>query len=707
MAPAQQSGSDSNQIVVHHLSDVRHTESGNEGTRNNFLTRYQVYLHDDRLPREQYPDFVVVTGDLTRNGTRAELRSLAEALSLCFAEWENNLHKHIVVVPGPHDVNWESDKGVGLAAFYDIFKDFATPAQAPVSGWRDSPEGKPEEICIAYPLDTCYAPDDLTPDLKGKFDSYVTDYGVFLDQRAKLGKRRSGLWSWLRGSRRREEDQKEALKQLHEQYLKLTEGARQFDPYTGRITAQDAANFERWADQFRSSGGSASSAAPGSAAEEIPPLTIPPLKMLVTHHPIDIRPEEDTAEAERKSAQSSFQQVASAARNGGVNLALHGHVHKPEIFSEQAIFEGPDGQRPLRQLGAASLGDTGCFNEITATYRGKPGKAAWSLDVRLVDLKTLNPAATSSVVLANPAGIEERKSKQLQRSVTLRSDFERNTSIAMRRFSEDVNLVRPGYRPNPTTTMPALPQAALLVLKEAVEAIFKDCDTRVRLLLKSTESSNSPVPQLVPKYLEPVIMDGPETLTYPASVAAWALVLGRTLKFPDIQEQVTQPEDHAWLRSARKIPALLKALTALEASAKTTNDGKSEKRYHTLISNLEAIQSPPSGQDTVQISGETIFQASPGANPPRSYLGFICVPYPMRTPGGALPTLPEIAVLDIGVRPKQDHDKEDSATIPTMPFNPFTDERVEMLEALSELIGLILVASDALGKPPGVWHDPR
>lgn len=695
MAPAQQSGPDSNRIVVHHLSDVRHTDSGKDGSRTSILTRYDRYLKDPRLASERRPDFVVITGDLTANGTSTELNAVAGILRTCFSDWEDNLRERVVVVPGPHDINWESADGVGLKAFYEMFSDFATPNSAPAIGWRGVQPNR-QKTCIAYPLDTCYSSDDLIPDLKNRFKADVADYGKFLDGRAKLGRRR--LWLWK--SSRRDQARKDALLRLREQYLKLTEGARQFDLYAGRVTASDVELFKRWSDQLQSGGASATNAAP-----EPGETAIPPLKMLISHHPIDIRDEKVSAGAETQSTQSSFNQVADAVRAGGFHLALHGHVHKPELFSEQAVFGGTNGQRPLRQLGAASLGDTGCFNEITATYRNEQEAGAWKLDVRLVNLKSVDPVISSSFEMSNPAGVESRV-QQLQNSVKLRSEFELKLRYAMRWFSEDVDQSRPVNRPTQPT--PPLPQGGLLRVQDAVETIFDDCDTRVRLLLKSKEDRSTPIPRLVPTYLDPVIMDGPDTLIYPASVAAWALVLGRTLTFPDITKAVTEPEDHEWLRRAKKLPKLLEALAALEASATAANDGNAARRYESLIADLNTIGLSSGQSDPqIKIKGETFFQTSPGTNPPRSYPAFICVPYPLRAAGGALPTVPEMAVLDIGVRPKVNAEKQDSAPMPVVPFNPFTKERIEMLETLSELIGLILVASDALGKPPGVWHDPR
>lgn len=705
MAPAQQSGPDSDQVtqvILHHLSDVRHTESVEEGSRDNILVQYERYL--ETLPRERYPDFVVITGDLTTNGTRAELSAVATTLRTCFARWKGSLNEHVVVVPGPHDVNWESIEGVGFQTFYDVFKDFATPTRAPASGWRDSPAGRVETI-IGYPLDTCFSPDDLSPDLRGNFSGYVTYFGKFLDHRAKLGRRWLGMWKqpWRLRRYDRDRARERALQRLRNRYLELTEGARLIDLLAGRVSAKDAERFERWCQQQSQStvaGAASAGSTPGDTA-------ISPLKVLITHHPLDIRAEEDTVGTERQSTQYSFKQVVSAVRTGGFHLALHGHIHNPKLFSEQAVFEGPDDQRPLRQFGAASLGDTGVFNEITALYRREQGQGAWRLSLRLANLKVSNPAAISPLELQNQAEVAAKDKRQLERSIRLRRDFELRLRYIMRRFSEQVNQSRPDYRQS-SMVIPPLPQDALTLVREVVsDVIFRGYETRVRLLLKNKEDRNSPVPRLVPTYLNPAILDGPDTLVYPASVAAWALALGRRLTFPEIKDEATNAEDHEWLRSTKKLPELLNALDALRQGAAAASDWESEQRYQALYTNLDAIKGASNGQSDARILGAKIYQATPGANPPRSFPAFICVPYPMRPAGGALPTVPEIAVLDIGVRPIENPDVADSAEMSAFPFDPFTKERIEMLETLTELIGLMLAAADALGKPRGVWNDPR
>ena len=738
MAPAQQSAV-KGQIILHHLSDVRHEVGDEKDANNNVLVRYKQYL--EGLPLARFPNIVVITGDLTTNGTREELNAVATTLRTCFARWAGSLNKRVVVVPGPHDVNWEAIDTVGLQPFYDIFSDFATPFRSGTPGGRQTPEIRFENF-MGYPLDTCYFPNELGAGLQVRFKGYSSYYGQFVENRAKLGRRFMGMWKqpWRLRRLDRDNARRRALDRLRLRFLELTEGARLIDLHAGRINDNDVDRFDRWAKQQQSA------SAGGGATDN-------PLKVLITHHPVIIRALEDSAESQPSPVITAFKRIADATRLAGFHLALHGHIHHPELLADQSVFEGPDGERPLRRLGAASLGDTGIFNEITAVYRTEKRQGAWRLDYRLVDLAAPNAVTASPLEVLNRAEVADKEIKQLQRIANQRSEFERNSRYVMRRFAEQAYQGRPENRQNLTAA--PLPQGAMLLVRDVVSSvIFKGYETRVRLLLKSKEDRNSPVPQLKPTYLDPGIMDGPGALLYPASVAAWALILGRPLIYPNIEKARTEPDDHEWLRRTNKVGELVEALKELIKEATAANASDAVTRYQNLESALEAIKGAGPGQNDVSILGEKMFQPEPSAKRKRSaqqatgdgaerdvqsnpdanskadsareledrsapgddndpdlapapkYSNFICVPYPLRSSGGAPTALPEIAVLDIGVRLVEQPDFQDSATMSVIPFNPFTKERIEMLEALTEFIGVMLVSADALGKPRGIW-EPR
>ncbi|HZC04228.1 MAG TPA: hypothetical protein VE338_01170 [Ktedonobacterales bacterium] len=696
MGAAQESASRAGQIIVHHLSDLNHQE--NRVSTDNKLVTYQRYLGG--LPDDRYPDVVVITGNLTATGTKEDLSAVMTMLRSGFPHWDGQLYEHVFIVPGPQDFNWQVLNNVGLDTFYKLFEPFATPYHTPTPPGRDSPASQSANF-VGYPLDTCYAPEELDEALKAHFKKYTRDFGKFAKRRGRVGAKWLGLWKrpgrLTRRARVRAREQ--ALQALRSQFLMFTEGARPLDLRAGRVTEADLARFKVWAQsQAASMQASGAQASSGAAPT--------PLKMLITHHPIVIRASEasdDTAVAKR-----SFKPLLDAAREAGVHLALHGHIHNGEALTDQSAFQRPGAASSICQLGAASLAATSVFNEITAVYRAEPAQGQgqptgdWQLTVRTVNLSAAGPVASRGT-FGNQAALADRELRRLNRAVALRGEFERMLRYAMRRFSEQVYQARLENRQNPQRMAP-LPQEALLLIRDVISSvIFKGLETRVRLLLRSNEGG--PVPRLVPTYLTPAIMEGPGALVYPASVAAWSLVLGRKLIYPDIESATTTPEDHDWLRQSGKIPRLLEALKALANDAGNTNALDEATRCQTLYTNLDAIKVGAMGAIDAKILGLNIYQKGPAGSPQRSYTAFICVPYPIRPVGGALPTLPEIAVLDVGVRPVEPPDPQDTSPIPVGPFMPFTPERIEMLETVTDLIGMMLTAADALGRPPGVWSD--
>lgn len=696
MSSAQQKILPRRQIILHHLSGL-HYEDTAERRQDSILVRYKGYL--EGLPAERRPDLIVITGDLTSTGKRQDLSAVAITLRACFPAWAGRLNEHVFVVPGPRDMNWEDANDPGLTAFFDIFSDFALPAHAPTE-----PQASTASECafIAYPIDTCYAPNELKPGLKLEFTRYAQLYSRYIKLRDKSKRWWLGLGSRLLNMRRNDRRKARAalLANLRNRYLELTEGAGLAALEAGRISFKDSERFERWAEPLIQS----------AASDHI---AAPPLKILISHHPLAIHPEPaaNDSEDERQPAQHPFKQLARTVRAAGFHLALHGHMHKPQLLSDLSILEGLDAQRPMRQIGAPSLGDTGVFNEITAIYRENQERAQgqsqgqgqddWRLEFRLVNVKPTMFPGVSSIALPNSTEVADNIVALLRREARQRADFERSVRIVMRRFSEQVYQISPDHRQERSNGV-ILPQAAMQLAGDVISSvIFKGYEARVRLLLKSKED-HSHIPKLIPTYLTPAVMEGPDALVYPACVAAWSLALGRTLIYPGVVTTHTTTEDHEWLRRTNKFPELLDALSGLmrEAFEKSYPGAEVAKRYETLHTNLTAIQS----KGEAVITGKDIYQTAPDGSPPGSYPGFICVPFPMRPSGGALPALPEIVVLDVGVRQVERPDGAREMA-PEKAMEPFTPERVEMLETLTELIGMMLTTSSALGKPRGVWDD--
>lgn len=684
------------QLIVHHLSGLEY-EDTIENHQNDMLVRYQRYLGS--LPVERRPDIVVITGNLTSTGKTRDLRAVATTLRICFSSWANQLHERVFIVPGPRDVSWEDSAAIGLDAFYEIFGDFALPDRSrPPSGQEMPASG--QQNFIGYPIDTCYSPHELQANQEGELRRYALFYRRFAKRRDNLNERWMRLWRqpWRLRARERARVRAEQLVRLRTLFLDLVEGGQWVDLQAGRITQPDLERFRRWAQ-------------PTLQQARQGPEMVSPLKILITHHPCAMHAEHaesDTSAGATLILPDSFKQAIATAGAAGFHLALHGHVYSPQVLTDMLLFEGIDHHRPIRQIGAASLGQTGVFNEITATARGKQGEqgeSEWHLDLRLVDLKANGVAGLEALSLLNPSETTDKQIKQLTRDVTQRRDFERRMQFAMRRFSEQVYRAQGANRQDWSHVAP-LPQDALLLIQDVVRGvIFHGYEARVRLLLKSKEDHNA-IPKLVPTYLAPAVMEGPDTLVYPASVAAWALILGRTLTYPAILSQRTDLTDHEWLQRTAKIEPVLAALKALmqEALAKSYPGKEALERYEAIHTNLEAIRGATTGASDPAIAGEHIYQPVPGGSPPQSYPYFICMPYPMRPRGGAPPALPETMVLDVGVRRVEQADGHQVAH-GSSSADPFTPERIEMLETVAELIGLVLTTASALGRPRGVWDD--
>lgn len=704
MGSAQHPAGSRRQLIVHHLSDLQYEDVA-EHQQNKMLVRYQRHL-GGLLPA-RHPDVVVITGNLTTTGKANDLRAVATALHICFASWEKELHKRVFIVPGPRDVNWEDGSPNGLEEFYRIFSDFALPYHKPMPSGQDTPASGQQNF-IGYPINTCYSPNELQASLEGKVEQYSKSYRRFIKRHSKLNTRWMGLWkrTWRLRRQQRDRVKKTQLASLRAQFLGLTESGQLVDLRDGRITESDLERLKGWAT-------------PNTGSANQSAGDISPLKILITYHPFAIHTEHDTATDARQVPQNPFKQAAKMAGKAGFHLALHGHVNNPQLLTDALLFDGPDYPHPIRQMGAASLGETGIFNEITAVALDGNGETDWRLTPHLIDLKSSTPFDVDILAQFHHAETADKEIKKLERDATRRREFERAMRAALRRFSEQVYKEQ-GYPGQPYQAQPyqgpstnrqdaaniaQLPQVAMNLIQDVVRrAIFDGYDSRVRLLLKSTEKRGA-IPQLVPTYLVPEVMEGPDALVYPASVAAWALILGRTLIYPAIKRQGTNVEDHEWLRRTGKIEPLLSVLDTLVKNASGQNYGReASDRYRTLHTNLEAISGAATGTSDGMIAGEQIYQPAASGSPPESYPYFVCVPYPMRPSSGGPPALPEIMVLDVSVRPIEQIDGE-QITGNSGATDPLTEERVAMLETLAEVIGTMLTTASALGRPRGVWDN--
>jgi hypothetical protein len=413
-----------------------------------------------------------------------------------------------------------------------------------------------------------------------------------------------------------------------------------------------------------------------------------------------VQPEIRGSSKDQQQKIMPFQELANSARKARFHLALHGHIHKPQVLSDLSILEGPDVRHPMRQVGAGSLGDNGMFNEITAVYREDHSQRQWRLEIRTINVSADNPDDASPLVLLNPATSASENAEQLEREAR-RQQFEIRVRTLMRQFSEDVHRPLP-MGASAKSTPVLLPQYAIQNVERIIrDVVFPpDFALRVRLLLKEVHY-NVPVPKLSAAYLAPPDSEGQGPLNYPASVAGWSLVLGRTLIYPPVQDGTMRRDDYEWLRRSGKDRELIKILEALNTQTPAASYSGSQEagRFDGLLNKLTKISQ---GEEPA-LSVEDVYQKAPEGSPLTTYRNFICVPFPQR-PGSVIPQVPEIAVLNVGVRAPQKPDERgsrpgaDRATI-------FTEETVSMLETLVELIGMFLITSSALDKPQGVWDD--
>jgi 3',5'-cyclic AMP phosphodiesterase CpdA len=676
MSLPQRTSSEGQRLIIHHLSDL-HFKPDPQSSEHMALINYAGYLNG--LPIEKRPNLVVITGDLTHTGEMNDLRTVATILRTDFPSWVNQLAQRIFVVPGPRDVNWEGAGVPSFDTFYDVFADFGLPTRA---------HGMPHAIgtpigglpFVAYPIDTCYTPESLPEQIRNELHAHGDRYQEFKRQYRDLRGRpaNSGVFPWQRAGDRRN---------LREGYLDLTED----NPVTvldaGIIDPDDLEAFKAWA-------GTLGRAVEAEAAWD-------PLKILITHHPLQVYPQAVSGNARPGRAipdiKRHFGEMVSAARNTGFHLALHGHMHKPQVLSDLSVLEGADTLHPLRQIGAGSLGDHGIFNEIRAVYLADDNQRHWWLEIRTVNVLAENPDASSFLLLLNPPEDAEKRADQLEQQAIQHREFDNRVRWATRQFSETVMRSRADTA-RQDTQMTLLPQNAIQTIEGIIrDVIFEDYDIRVRLLLKDT---TRPLPRLVATYLVPPPSSGAVgPLVYPASVAAWALILGRSLISPNIVEQQLTEQDYDWLRRSGKVPLLQEQLRQLTAQAMSASlpDTKVLDHYAGLQGKLEHLGEEP------RLRGTDFYQEPSRGGQQRSHSIFISVPIPLRPAGDALPELPEIGVLDVRVLSRRRPNAEPLAVDEITEV--FTADRVQMLESLSEVIAAILCTSSALGKPRGVWEE--
>ena len=668
-------------VIIHHLSDLHYQQT--RSSNDNPLTRYMGYL--DQLEPAKRPVLLVITGDLTATGDANDLRTVAELLRNRFPAWAGDLASHIFVVPGPRDINWEGADAPGLKPFYEAFHDFGLPSPARALPTHGANARTPLP-CIAYPLDTCYSLDECRAEMKEQFHQYGSTYHDFVKQFQQVRSRNTGPLSFMR------RDRKAELAALQERYLNLTETNDLMLLDAGRVAAGDLAAFARWVD----SQGASQSGTDGS---------VETLKILITHHPLAVQPEmehgqDEVQRAAAREKDAGFEQLARAAGRGGFHLALHGHIHKPQVLSDLSLLREADARHPMRQVGAGSLGDGKTFNEITGVYAQDGEQNHWRLEIRTINLKAQNPHETTAWVLLNRTEDAAKRVEELERAQGRRAEFDERVQSVMHQFSESVHRTQPEDAFD-RSIPELLPQAALQTVDSIIQkVVFPGFDVRSRLYLKDKQATKV-IPRLSAFYLNASFGDA-APVAYPHSLAALALVLGRTLVYPDDLDARLDERDYQWLRRSGKDRELGRILEALIREPPPTGSPAPEaaQRYQALLTKLN--QGMADDGRAYPLTGMDFAYDAPGAGARPAQPVVIHVPYPQRPPEGNGPDVPEVAVLVVSARAPDEHPETQTAQPAEQAASP---ERRGMLASLAQLIGMILISSSAIGKPRGVWDD--
>lgn len=668
-------------IIIHHLSDL-HYQQLPQGKSDNPLIRYRGYL--DQQP-DRRPDLIVVTGDLTATGNTNDLRAIADMLRVQFSAsaWAGTLAQHIFVVPGPRDVNWEGKNPPSLTTFYEAFYDFGLPSrdhrQPQAKASVQTPPG-----CVAYAIDTCYALEECAVEMREQYHQYGNSFHEFVNQYKQVHNRPSFT---LFGR----PDRSAEIAALHDKYLRLTETSDLTLLDAGRVNEEDLKAFDEWRKSLTST-----------------PLE--PLKILITHHPLAVEPKLEappgTAHQRARHHALGFGALADGAGAAGFHLALHGHIHKPQVLSDLSLLQEPAGRHPLRQVGAGSLGDGRTFNEMTAIYGDDGADKHWRLEIRTINLRDPKPEDAKTWVLLNRTEDSAKKAEDLKREKSIRGEFEKGVQTVMRTFSEDVYDTQP-EDPFDRSHSTMLPQRALQSVEDIIQrVVYPGFGARTRLYLKDKHSSKT-VPQLTATYLAPLYSDaGP--ITYPYSLAALALVLGRTIVFPDDVTKRLTPEDYRWIRQSKKDQELINALEALVREPPPTGLPAQEEaqRYQALLTKLKLSMADDGHTDP--LTGKDFYREMPVQTERPTYPVFICLPYPKRPPEGVGAALPEVAVLVVSVPSARESlaaTAQGGTAAKAIEGEAISKERIAMLESLTQLIGTILISSSAAGRPKGVWDD--
>ncbi len=153
-----------------------------------------------------------------------------------------------------------------------------------------------------------------------QYHLYGTAFKRFVQEYRGALRNSSGLLGLLGGNRRK------ALDGLRKRYLQLTESNDLTLLDAGRVHPRDFAEFATWAETLAKGQGAANA-------------EIEPLKILITHHPLVAEPDAQYAVKGSERKGTFFEQLARSAGKAGFHLALHGHIHKPQVLADLSLLQ--------------------------------------------------------------------------------------------------------------------------------------------------------------------------------------------------------------------------------------------------------------------------------------------------------------------------------------------------------------------------------
>src|SRR5262249_3220212 len=122
-------------------------------------------------------------------------------------------------------------------------------------------------------------------------------------------------------------------------------------------------------------------------------------------------------------------------------------------------------------------------------------------------------------------------------------------------------------------------------------------------------------------------------------------VLGRTLIYPRDLTMSLEERDYEWLGRSGKDRELIRILGALQEEAMGQSYPRQQDSglYHAIHTKLTRGIAD-------RLRGEDFYREAPSSSSGQTYPDFICIPYPKRPSAGAVPELPEVAVLVVSAR---------------------------------------------------------